>query len=116
MYHNTITLFNYHKATDKWYPSVISGVDLISNKASTATKEGVNNGDTVDIIVHCTRDRVITTSEGRKATQEQRLTHNVIRLLPVSPLHLNRILFMRVNGLTYPLSLMTSTNQAYTMQ
>lgn len=67
MYHNTITLFNYHKATGKWYPSVISGVDLIGNKASTATKEGVNNGDAVDIIIHCTKDRIITTSEGAKS-------------------------------------------------
>ena len=66
MYHKTITLFNYHKPTGKWYPSVISGVDLIGNTASTATKEGVNNGDTVDVIIHCTRGRVITTSAGPK--------------------------------------------------
>lgn len=67
MYHNTITLFNFHKSTGKWYPSVISGVDLIGNKASTATKEGVNNGDTVDILIHCTREKVFTTSAGAKS-------------------------------------------------
>lgn len=67
MYHNTITLFNYHKATGKWYPSVISDVDLIVNKASKVAIDGVNNSDTVDIIIHCTKDRVITTSEGAKS-------------------------------------------------
>ena len=67
MYHSTITLFNFHEATGKWYPSVITGVDLIGSKASTATKEGVNNSDVVDIIIHCTKDRIVTTSQGAKS-------------------------------------------------
>lgn len=67
MYQNTITIFNYHKATELWYPSVISGVDLIASKANNATKEGLNNGDVVDIIIHCTPDKQITTSEGVKS-------------------------------------------------
>lgn len=67
MYQNTITIFNYHKATELWYPSVISGVDLIASKANNTTKEGLNNGDVVDIIIHCTPDKQITTSEGVKS-------------------------------------------------
>ena len=67
MYHNTITLFNFHKQTGKWYPSVISGVDLVSHKASTNTREGVNNNDVVDVIIRCTKDRVVSTSSGVKS-------------------------------------------------
>ena len=52
MYNNTITLFNFHKSTGKWYPSVISDVDLVGYEASAATKESVNNSDEVDVIIH----------------------------------------------------------------
>lgn len=64
MYNSTITLFNYHKSTDRWYPTVLTGVDLIGNKASTATREGTNNGDSVDIIIHCDKNRVVKTLQG----------------------------------------------------
>lgn len=67
MYQNTITLFNFHRATGLWYPSVISGVDLIASKANNATKEGTTNSDAVDIIIHCTADRAVQTSEGLKS-------------------------------------------------
>lgn len=67
MYQNTITLFNFHKKTGVWYPSVISGVDLIASKANNATKEGTVNGDTVEIIIHCNKEKAIKTSEGLKS-------------------------------------------------
>lgn len=67
MYQNTITLFNFHKATELWYPSVISGVDLIACKAKNTAKEGDINGDTVDVIIHCTTDKTVQTSEGVKS-------------------------------------------------
>lgn len=67
MYQNTITLFNFHEATGLWYPSVIADIDLIASKANNATKEGLNNGDTVDIIIHCTHDKKIKTSQGMKS-------------------------------------------------
>lgn len=67
MYQNTITVFNYHKQTGFWYPSVISGADLIAAKSSNHSADGINNADTVDIIVHCTAAKVITTSAGGKS-------------------------------------------------
>lgn len=67
MYHDTITVFNYHKASDRWYPSVISNVDLLVTKARSATTAGGNNADAVDIIVHCTADKAVSTSEGVKS-------------------------------------------------
>ena len=66
MFQNTITLFNFHKATGLWYPSVFKGVDLGVNTASNATKDGKNSNDTVNIIIHCTKDKVFTTADGTK--------------------------------------------------
>lgn len=67
MFQSTITVFNYHKQTGLWYPSVISGADLIASKASTRTTDGVNNADAVDILINCTPAKVITTGAGDKS-------------------------------------------------
>lgn len=67
MYRNTITVFNYHAASGLWYPSVIENVDLIASKASSSTTTGKTNADGVDIIIHCTPEKVITTTAGRKS-------------------------------------------------
>lgn len=66
MYNSIITIFNYHKQTKTWYPSVIKGTHIIETKASAHTLTGTNNGDTVEIIVHCTPDKVVITSAGEK--------------------------------------------------
>lgn len=67
MFQSTITVFNYHKRTGLWYPSIIPYVDLIAAKASTRTTDGVNNADAVDILINCTAAKAITTSAGRKS-------------------------------------------------
>ena len=67
MYQNTITIFNYHAGSGMWYPSVVEGADLIVNKSSTSTTAGKNNADSVDIIVHCSAEKVITTTAGAKS-------------------------------------------------
>lgn len=67
MYQSTVTIFNFHAASGLWYPSVIHDVDLIASKSSAATAEGRNNADTVEVIVHCSADRSITTTEGLKS-------------------------------------------------
>lgn len=67
MLQNTITVFNYHKQTGLWYPSVISGTDLIAAKASTRTTDGVNSADAVDVLINCTAAKVISTSAGGKS-------------------------------------------------
>ena len=48
VYRDTITVFNYHAATGRWFPSVISGADLLTTKANSATTAGGNNADAVD--------------------------------------------------------------------
>ncbi|MFQ6962938.1 MAG: hypothetical protein ACLRR6_02070 [Oscillospiraceae bacterium] len=66
MYRDTITVFNYHAATGRWFPSVISGADLLTTKANSATTAGGNNADAVDIIIHCTADKRVPTGAGMK--------------------------------------------------
>ena len=70
MYGDTITVFNYHAATGRWFPSIISGADLLTTKANSATTAGGNNADTVDIIIHCTADKRIPASVGMKSYTE----------------------------------------------
>ena len=67
VYRDTITVFNYHAATGRWFPSVISGADLLTTKANSATTAGGNNADAVDIIVHCTADKRVLTGAGMKS-------------------------------------------------
>lgn len=67
MFNNTITLFNYHAKSGKWYPSMIAGVDFGSTKSSSHTTEGMNSADTVEILINCTAAKIITTSAGGKS-------------------------------------------------
>lgn len=67
MYQNTITVFNFHKGTGFWYPSIITGADLLPAKSSNHTTDGMNSADAVDIIVHCTAEKVIATESGDKS-------------------------------------------------
>lgn len=64
MYESTITLFNFHEATGLWYSSVFSGVDLGVNTSSNSTTNGTNGDDTVNMIIHCTRDKRFITADG----------------------------------------------------
>ncbi|MCD8371793.1 MAG: hypothetical protein LUD27_00635 [Clostridia bacterium] len=67
MYDHTLTVFNYHAASDKWYLSVISGADLIAAEAKSNTANGINNTDAVNAIIHSTADKVIATTAGSKS-------------------------------------------------
>lgn len=66
MYRDVITLFNFHKNTGLWYPTVFSGVDIGVSKASNPTTHGTNNGDTVNILIHCKPDKTLTTADGEE--------------------------------------------------
>ena len=70
MYGDTITVFNYHTASGRWYPSVIFNTDLLAAKSYKVTTAGGNNGDTVDVIIHCTADKRIPTGTGMKSYTE----------------------------------------------
>lgn len=59
MYDAVVTLFNFHEATGAWHTTVFSGVNLLETKAETATRDsGRTNGDTVELILHASREKV----------------------------------------------------------
>lgn len=64
MYNDTITLFNYHKKTGFWYPSVISGVDVKEIRNTSSTTMGTNNGDTVELLINCIPEKMIVCKNG----------------------------------------------------
>ncbi len=66
MYNDTITLFNFHKATGKWYAAVIPKVDFGSTLSSKPTTRGINSEDTVTFIVKSNRCKQIKTLSGKK--------------------------------------------------
>lgn len=55
MYDQTITLFNYRQEDNCWRTALFHGVNVIEPRASTATTQGTNNGDAVEIILHCSK-------------------------------------------------------------
>ena len=53
MYDRTITLFNRRNTDNCWRTTLFEGVNVIEPRASTASTQGTNNGDAVEIILHC---------------------------------------------------------------
>lgn len=66
MYHATLTLFNYHPPTNKWYTTVFQNADLIVNESASNTAHGTQNGDAAEIIIHTAADRSVVLSSGKK--------------------------------------------------
>lgn len=65
MHDRTITLFNYHGG--KWYPSVIHGVSVLENVASSATTQGGKTGsDTLEVSIKTSSSKGIETATGFK--------------------------------------------------
>lgn len=54
MYTDTITVFNKRKTEsgDIWYPCVLHGVNLITDRAANQAKTGLENADTANLFVH----------------------------------------------------------------
>jgi hypothetical protein len=67
MYSEAITLFNYHKASNSWYPSVIRGVDLIDVRSKRNSATVTSNADTAEILINCEADKSLQTDTGAKS-------------------------------------------------
>lgn len=62
MYHNTITVFNYHEKTNSWYTTVFSGVNLIEGAGASSTSDcGLTNSDAVEVIIHVSQEKAAKT-------------------------------------------------------
>lgn len=60
MYKDTITVFNrYHKSTgDIWYPKVLTGVDLVNDRAAITAKYGADSSDRAKLHVRYKKDEL----------------------------------------------------------
>ena len=66
MYDATLTLFNYHKATNLWYTTVIYGADVIETRGADSSTRGLQNTDAVEIIVHTNAQQAVLCDAGAK--------------------------------------------------
>lgn len=63
----TITVFNFCAADEKWYPSILHGADVEQSDTTQATTRGQSNGGGVNLIIPCSRERVVQTGAGGKS-------------------------------------------------
>lgn len=64
MYKDTITLYNYHAATNSWYTAEFGNVDFSELKSGTGTQHGATSADAVEIILHARADKTVETAQG----------------------------------------------------
>lgn len=51
MFDMTVTVFNYHENTKRWYTTLLEGVTLNGGDGAKATRQGVTNGDSVTLLL-----------------------------------------------------------------
>ena len=60
MFDRTITLFNFHKPSGNWYPTVIAGVDIqIESGMSPATPGVQNDAHVASVLIPSKKDKSI---------------------------------------------------------
>ena len=64
MHTDTITLWNFHQKTGKWYPTVIDGCTCRINAASAASVHGGNAKDAFMASIPCTAKQSVTAADG----------------------------------------------------
>ena len=59
MYNKTVTIFNYYESSSAavWYPHVLSGVDLITDKGAILKKYGPDSTDNAELHIPYTADK-----------------------------------------------------------
>lgn len=59
MYNKTVTIFNYYESASAavWYPHVLSGVDLITDKGAILKKYGPDSTDNAELHIPYTADK-----------------------------------------------------------
>lgn len=60
MFTGVVTVFNFHKPTGKWYPTVFKDVELQVDTASDLAAPGqANNADVATLIINTKRDKSV---------------------------------------------------------
>ena len=53
MFDQTITLFNYRISEGAWHAHVFHGVNVLQQRADTATTQGTDNADAAEFLLQC---------------------------------------------------------------
>lgn len=67
MFKDAITLFNFHKKTGLWYPTIITDVHTIAAQANSHTTDGINNTDSVEVQITSNAAQNVNSTEGVKS-------------------------------------------------
>jgi len=67
IFQDVITVFNYHKPTGLWYPTVIQEAHVLAVKASTHGTDGYNNADSVEVHITSNKAQNVSTPDGNKS-------------------------------------------------
>lgn len=68
MHSDTITLWNFHKKSGMWYPTVIDGCTCRINAASAASVHGGNAKDAFTASIPCTAKQSVISADGAEKT------------------------------------------------
>ena len=70
LHQETITLFNHHPKTDKWYSTVLTGVHLeLARGAAPSVNAGIIKGDDILAILPVSTGKTITEPDGETVRQ-----------------------------------------------
>ena len=70
LHQETITLFNHHPKTDKWYSAVLTGVHLeLSRGAAPSVNAGIVKGDDILAILPVSTGKTITDPDGETVVE-----------------------------------------------
>ena len=70
LFQDTITVFNYHKSTGFWYPTVINNAHIESANSVTHGTTGNTNADSVKVSISSTSEKSVRTPEEIKSYTE----------------------------------------------
>lgn len=74
MFADTVTLFNFHEKSGKWFPTVLSGVDLqVDSGAKLSSPGTVDSADTVTLLIHSKSDKSVAVGTGEVKTRKSYL-------------------------------------------
>lgn len=67
IFQKAITVFNFHKKSGLWYPTIITDTHITAAKANTRGTVGVNNADSVNVQITSNAAQIVNTSRGTKS-------------------------------------------------
>lgn len=67
LFKDVITVFNFHKKSGCWYPTIITDTHVIASWAKNHGTEGVNNADSVAVQITSNAAQNVNSTEGSKS-------------------------------------------------